>query len=333
MESKVETREEIITGLKYVKTQIENIISETQKQVEIVANFRQEKQLITTSDNKSKLKIAIICLFAAYLLLNVALSFATGPSNLIISVILGAVVFLLSKKGSDGKKHKKLLKFVEFVIIADVIWFYILVFLTGNVFIITLSIAFIVASVFVVLKVIKKKNEKIEIDNAKIAEYNNSVQRDYDETVEKLNLMKNELYDQTAYWYPKDYYSLEAVDFFLASIQNYKADSIKEMVLLFDETQYKNEMLSSQRAIAAMSQQQIINQNEMNKQLKFANILNIANLALNFSTIGAIKENTEAVFSNTVATKSAAMSINKNVNNAANNILNSVDKLRNQIKK
>lgn len=35
MESKVETREEIITGLKYVKTQIENIILETQKQVEI----------------------------------------------------------------------------------------------------------------------------------------------------------------------------------------------------------------------------------------------------------------------------------------------------------
>lgn len=320
------TREELIKDLNYVKSQIEKILFTTNKQVEIVANFREKQTTISTEGSKNQIKIAVIALYIVYLLLNVILCFLNAVSvvNLIIAIACGVYIYFQSKKD----KKDKLYKFVKFVLIVDMLWYLLVVFSSGSAFLIILTLLFIVASVFVVLVTIKKKNQQIEKENIKTEEYNAEIQREYDETVQELAELKNDLFSKSGSWYPKDYYSLEAVSFFISAIENYKADNIKELVLLFDDTKFKSQMLESQQAIQAMSAQQLINQQEMIKQLKFANVLNIANIALQASTIGAIKENTASVNSNIAATYSAANQTSSAIGDAARSIRNSINRLK-----
>lgn len=323
------TREELINGLSYVKNQIQKILFVTNKQVEIVANFRQKQNTISTDGSKNQLKIAVIVLYIVYLFLNLILCFL-DPSNvinLVITLACGVYIYFQNKK----EKQNKLYKFVKIIFYIDMIWYFFVVLSSGSAFLIILTILFTVVSAFIVLKTIKKKNQKIEQENIETEQYNAEVQRQYDETVQELTKLKNDLYSQSGSWYPKDYYSLEAASFFLSAIENYKADNMKELVLLFDDTQYKSQMLASQHAIQAMSAQQLINQQEMIKQLKFANVLNIANIALQATTIGAVKANTAAVNSNTAATYSAANQTTTAIGNATNSLNNSMDKLRNSI--
>lgn len=331
METEVRTRDELINGLNYVKTQIEKILSVTNRQIEIVANFREEKQIISTSDTKSKLKIAIICMYIVFVFDNIMISFLNRtPIYFIIALLCGAIVFF-SKKFNSEKKRKEILRKIEVAFsVIYMIWVLYIVFTSGVALLIIFNLLMIAASIYLVVKMIKKKNQKIEEENKQTAEYNARVQQEYDETVEQLNQLKNDLYTQSGTWYPKDYYSLEAATFFLSAVENYKADTIKEIVLLFDDTQYKNEMLNSQRAIQQMSEQQLINQGEMIKQLKFANVLNIANLALNVSTLGAINQNTTALNNQTSAITST---MNRNATKLNDTIKGTGQKIINNLKK
>lgn len=333
MEAENQTREELINGLNYVKTQIEKILSVTNRQIEIVANFREEKQTISTSDTKGKLKIAFICLYIVFVLDNIIISYISRtPVYFIISLLCGAIFFFSKNFKSEKKRKERLRKLSVVSFGIYMIWVLFVVFTSGTVLLIIFNLLMIAASIYLVVKLVKKKNQKIEEENKQTAEYNARVQQEYDETVEQLNQLKNDLYTQSGYWYPKDYYSLEAATFFLSAVENYKADTIKEIVLLFDDTQYKNEMLNSQRAIQQMSEQQLINQGEMIKQLKFANVLNVANLALNVSTLGAIRQNTDAVNANSYAVNSAAdrtASAMGDATNAANRAAKASEKAAN----
>ncbi len=336
METKIETREDLISGLNYVKTQIEKILSVTDKQVEIVANFRQEKQLISTSDKKSQIKLAAVSLYIIFLFLNIILTIITHkPFNLIVAVILGTIIYFLEKK-SQKKERKKIykiiLRYFEICCLFDIIVFIIAAFASGSPLLIILTLISIAASIFIVLKAIKKKNQKIEEDNLKTAEHNATVQQEYDETVEQLDILKKDLYTQSSNWYPHDYYSLEAANFFLSAIENYKADTVKEMVLLFDDTQYKNEMLNSQRAIQSMSEQQLINQKEMIKQLRFANVMSVANIALQGATIGAINSQTSEINSTiNSAINSQTSSVNTAIQNQTKDISKAIGKASSKI--
>lgn len=312
----METREELINGLRYVKTQIEQILAVTNRQVEIVADFREEKEIISTSDTKGKLKIALICLYAVFVFDNIIISVAChSPTYFFIALACGIFMYVSRKK----EQHKKLQKIGMAAIVLYMVYCLFLVLASRIIIAIILTLIMIAATIYVVIKAIKMRNEKVIEENAKTVEYNAQVQQEYDETVEELDKLKNDLYAQSGSWYPKDYYSLEAANFFLSAVENYKADTIKEIVLLFDDTQYKTEMLNSQRAIQSMSEQQIINQEAMMKQMKLANVLSIANIALQIGTIGAINSNTSAVNSNAYATRSA-------VSNAVNQVNSSINK-------
>lgn len=320
METEIKTRDELLNGLRYVKTQIEQILSVTNRQIEIVANFREEKELISTTDTKSKLKIALICLYVVFVFDNIIISIANhSPVYFFIALVCGALIFIPNKKEQKKTSKKMFNKIRLAAIVLYMVYCLFLVLASRIIIAIILTLLMIAATIYIVIKAIKAKNEKTIEDNARTAEYNARVQQEYDETVEELDKLKNDLYTQSGSWYPKDYYSLEAANFFLSAVENYKADTIKEIVLLFDDTQYKSEMLNSQRAIQSMSEQQIINQEAMMKQMKLANVLSVANIALQLGTIGAINSNTSAIHANAYATSSA-------VSNAVNQVNSSINK-------
>lgn len=325
-----ETKEELLSGLRYVKNQIEKIIAMTNRQVEIVANFREEQHKLEKQatlefeDKKGKLKIAVLVMYVAYLLLCVFMG-PIGWIDDVFAIILGVIIY-------KRKDRKSKLKTICVVLLGiDIVFAIFNILINGKPLLKVLMILFVLLSVAIVFVYIKAKNNKIEKQNIAIeqqnamideantqtAEYNAEVQRQYDETVEQLEIMKNELYTESGSWYPKDYYFLEAASFFLSAVENFKADSIKEAVLLFDDTQHKNEILASQKALEELSQQQMIKQAEITKQLKFANVMSIANIALQGATIGAINSQTSAINS---AIGSQTSSINSAINNQTENI-------------
>lgn len=74
-------------------------------------------------------------------------------------------------------------------------------------------------------------------------------------------------------WYPKNYYFIDAVDFFIVSLENFKADNIKELVNLYDDTQYKATQLAYQAEMLQLQKQKYINSKRMIELLRYNNYL------------------------------------------------------------
>lgn len=90
---------------------------------------------------------------------------------------------------------------------------------------------------------------QVEAHNAQVAKHNHKVDllrlRAWNEFA---SIMKG-LVAETEDWFPPDYYSLTAVDFFLNALLNYKAASIKELVLLFDDDTYRKQTMANQQTL------------------------------------------------------------------------------------
>ena len=216
--------------------------------------------------------------------------------SLIWLLFTGGMAFRGWKKGKRGKKLWTFLAVADGVVMPFVYYWRYLGFW------LTVIPAGIVAA-FAIRYAIRKKNEQVEINNAAINMHNSEVQSRYDEVTRRLRELKNEMFSRTSSWYPKNYYSLNAVNFFISAIENFRADSVKEMVNLFEATKEHEILIKTQTDINNSLKQQTLNQEKINKQLQYANVLNIANLFLQAGTAAAVDANTQAVMDNTDAVK------------------------------
>lgn len=293
----METREELLKGLYYTKNMISKILAAQKEQVGIVAQYREEEQGIATTGVKNQTKIWVAVGAVAIILFHLVHGLLTKEFySLIWFLVTGGLAFRGWKKG------KKLWKFWAFLAVSDGVimpfvyyWRYLGFWLT---IIPAGAVAF-----FGVRYAIRKKNEQVEINNAAINMHNSEVQSRYDEVTKHLKELKNEMFSRTSSWYPKNYYSLNAVNFFISAIENFRADSVKEMVNLFEATKEQENMRKVQDEINRNLKQQTLNQEKINKQLQYANVLNIANLFLQAGTAAAVDANTQAVMDNTDAVK------------------------------
>lgn len=305
----METREQLLEGLYYVKTQISKIISTSQRQIQLVSSFREQEaklaevEKIPTTGKKTKAMVIFFVFTVAFALFMALLQ---DWGSFTFALVSAYVIFANWNKKSVLKNVFILFWVIMLVtvfekILKAIFW--------GSIPMGVLVAVLIAVSVYCVKGLIKAANKKIEHENEKIAhrnriidqqnvrvkEHNAQIRREYEETVETLNRLKAELYKTTAKWFPRDYYSLEAVNFFIYAIENYKCDTMKELVLLFDDSQHKKEMLASQQTLIDLNKQQILNQEKMVRHMRVANVLNIANVALNYQTLNAVRDNTAAV--------------------------------------
>ena len=285
----METREELLNKLQGVKTQISRIMKTMDEQTNIVASFRESEASISTTGWKAALDIAKYAI-GFTLVANGLLNKSIGTALLYVAMM--AYLFINRSKKTILKKIITGLLYVSL--------FYLPIYayetiMYGYIVAGIIPLVFFAAGIAVTLYLIRTQNKKIEAKNNEIRLRNAQLQEQYDVTVQRIKQQRQKLNQLITGWYPKDYCSLEAVNFFIGAISNYKADHMKEAVIMFDDSQHKQKMLSSQRAIENMNRQQIINQQEISKQLKFANMLNIINLSLQSSTQDAIYQNTNAV--------------------------------------
>ena len=140
----------------------------------------------------------------------------------------------------------------------------------------------------------EENRKRIKENDMRVEEYNRQIERNK-EIVQEKEQCELELKQATQVlsvfgqgWYPKDYYFMDAVDFFIASLENFKADNIKELVNLYDDTQYKATQLAYQAERLRLQQEQFINSKKMVELLRYNNYMQ----AIQIGQLEAIRINT-----------------------------------------
>ena len=123
-------------------------------------------------------------------------------------------------------------------------------------------------------------NEQIDQKNAALLQAENQI-------IEEIKALNTRYGREVAPWYPSDYCYEDAAAFFLNVLQNYRADSLKEAINLYETTLHQNRMEETQKKIL--------------QQQKLANILAVSNLVMQAGTQAAVDQNTQAVHQQTRA--------------------------------
>lgn len=285
----METREELLNKLQGVKTQISRLLKLMDEQTNIVASFRKSEASIATTGLKAKIYIAIASFAVAYILQSLL------RGEIVAAALDAGLMYLLYRYRNKKSILKNLAVLVVGVsILVLPIHAFGLLF-SGLIREALPMLFFLALGMAATVALIKIYNRRVEAKNNEIQLRNAELQEQYDVTVQRIKQHRKKLNLLIAGWYPPDYCSLEAVNFFISAISNYKVDNMMDAVNIFDDSQYKKKMLASQQAIADMNRQQIINQQAISKQLRFANMLSIVNLSLQSSTQDAICRNTDAI--------------------------------------
>lgn len=284
----METREELLEGLRYVKGLIAKILAVQNEQVRIVDAYRKEETGISTEGFGNRAKYAAVIIGVAAALFYLVTGILSGhPFSFVWFLVPFALAVHAWMKGKRGKKFWTVIT-VLFGILP-------LIELMGRLGFWIIFLPVLLAAFFGIRYAVAKKNEQVEQHNTAINEHNAQMQARYDETAAQLAVLKKELFGNTSSWYPASYYSLSAAEFFVNVVENYRADTIKEMVNLYEATKEQKEAARRQEEINRSLKQQTLNQAEISKQLKYANVLNMANLFMQAGTQSAINANTDAV--------------------------------------
>lgn len=117
----------------------------------------------------------------------------------------------------------------------------------------------------------RTQREKENNDNVRAA--NQQVQARCLQLQEQFAAVMQDLLDQTGSWYPPKYYSLGCVGFFIEDVENYRSNTVQEMVLNFEQSQYRQKMLAAQERQNAQLDQIIRGQMELSGELDQLNML------------------------------------------------------------
>lgn len=122
----------------------------------------------------------------------------------------------------------------------------------------------------------KIKNKKIDKENEQIRTTNETTKVQEQQIVNEIEQIQQAYHDRVSWWYPSDYCSVDAAEFFYNVIKNYRADNIKEAINLYEVTLHQRRMESNQKQAIA----------QMEKQQKLNNLLAIGSIALQGAALG-----------------------------------------------
>lgn len=133
----------------------------------------------------------------------------------------------------------------------------------------------------IVVKFIYKKiNEKIDADNQQIVAENEQIKAQEQAVLNDLQKVQIAYRERVSYWYPDNYCTVDAVEFFQNAVKNYRADSLKEAINLYETVLHQRRVENTQKQ--ALQEQ------------RFANM---ANLVMQGAALGEMKRhNTTAEF-------------------------------------
>jgi len=293
----MDTREELLQGLYYVRNQVNQIFNIYEQQRRIVASYRSKQENISIDGVKSQSKIIVGIVLAAVLGMFLLLAVVSG-NYFNLEMAIFSIVILYVKR--NEKSNLKVVAYGILIFLAGSLLYSTIV--NGYYIDMIIMAGFALLALIAILLVIKGKNKKIDEYNIKADVNNTHLQVQYNQTVQQLEVYKKELFQKTGAWYPRAYYTQDAINFFITAVENYRADSVKEMVNLYEKSEHYRRMEASQRLIAqnqqrmmASQERMLAGQQEELRQLKYANALNIANFVMNMRAVDSIDRNTDAI--------------------------------------
>lgn len=289
------TKQELLQGLTYVQGMLAKMQNVLSRYIAQERNFRKKKSEINIKETilKDFKKLFTISAFALCALATLLFRDALGPTYLMILAFLFLVSFISKKIIMAGIKtlsteagiftlwaiRRQIRNDIGLFGLITVIVYYISIFffyimvisiiLEGGALGIIVFLAVIGIEVFFIVK----KNQKIAAANQDIAVNNEQVRTQRKALYDQYSALQQELRTHAPNWFPPDYYSIEAVDFFLHAIRNGRADSVKEMVNLFEATSQHKEMIAYQGEQTKRLKQLVNGQQNIQDQLRFTNMM------------------------------------------------------------
>ena len=103
----------------------------------------------------------------------------------------------------------------------------------------------------------KKINEKIDADNQQIVAENEQVKAKEQAVLNDLQKVQIAYRERVSYWYPDNYCTVDAVEFFQNAVKNYRADSLKEAINLYETVLHQKRVENTQKQ--ALQEQRFAN--------------------------------------------------------------------------
>lgn len=267
----METREQLLNNLHYVENKVTEIIHLCRQELEIERRFRAEHKEVKVLSPKT----IFIMLAIAFGIITLMMG---GKSTIIVAVVFVAVRLI------KGYVPIPLLLLLGLMIL-DALQLLFRSIQNGAL------VAFIMLmAIFVGIFVagIVLFNVYAKMQNKKINAHNQVFYQQYDQVEVHLNQLRGELYENTKNWYPKDYYNPYAINWFIRAVENFRCNTISELVKEFEQSEYQRQMLEGQKQLQRQIQngfaQVISNQQQMQQQLQFANVMSVMNFAAQLNT-------------------------------------------------
>lgn len=263
------TRDQLLQNLRVVQQKLTEMMNVYSDYVQLEQQFRTPKASID-SIGRSNRKWSFVGLQASCAIYTLVL-FLIHPSaagGVFLAFMIAAPLLVLR---STEKKENINAGTIPLGIIAFISAFSCAGSLNKSSANITVMAVSVLLALAGVRRIVVRKNESIVQRNEDIARYNRGV----DEDNQALQAQRLSIYNQYEAlredllrfgdgWYPPNYYNVEAVNFFVEVIGNFRANTVQEMINLLEQTEQQNKMLAYQKSIQ--------------NQLRVANLVNAASL-------------------------------------------------------
>lgn len=266
--------EELLNGLYIVKSYMDRYVDKAVEFTSREAKYLDKRQRsfnTETVSGKSEYSLFVTGL---------SVSIAAGLASLLGGDILALIVvfvivalFFLGKVRGNSKLLKYATMLLAFICIKFVLGQLSFALTSHNFGSLIICIAFLGIAAFIGQFILKRQRAKMRelYFQCKIAS-------------DECKSIVNEMLDETASWFPNDYYIPDAVDKFLKIVINHEADTIKEMVSTYKTDKYRSEVITSLEGINNKLNTVISNQQETKKLLYIGNALQAVNVFANMST-------------------------------------------------
>lgn len=101
-------------------------------------------------------------------------------------------------------------------------------------------------------------NQQIRSSNQAASNYNADVDRQIAIAQQKCNMIRQQISQMDMSWYPPDYCYSDASAFFYKAINNGMCETLGEAVRLYDEKQYRDQVLANQQEQINLAYRQCI---------------------------------------------------------------------------
>lgn len=264
------SQEQLLNGLTYVQQTLQKMDKTMNQHIQLERRFRAMEKGIGTKSVSDRAKLTTVALvFTMVGLQAVAALITLDFTSLVLCAILAAVIFFLMTK----KKKTSASKAILAVLVASYLMNLFSVLRSLNL-IQAIVLAVLIAVVVVVeYKFVLSKNSQTAVKNTEIAQSNEQVRAQRQQLLDQFNQLGTEMVQRTGSWYPRDYYTLHAVSFFIHQVRNYAAGTVQEMVKQYQEEARFQENMAVQRQQADLLNQMIIGNQQIQQQLQYMNMV------------------------------------------------------------